>query len=458
MDRFQSHVVSWNLTKKCNLRCEHCYIEAGVIERDEALDELSTDECFDVIDQLATVNPEALLILTGGEPLLRRDVFAIAQRASDRGLWPVVGTNGVFITEELSERMIASGIRGVSLSLDALDAETHDRFRGVQGAWQNTVNGAEVLTKIGLPFIVQTTVGSHNHQEIPEIAEMAHALGARVFNLYFLVPTGRGAFISDLTAQKYEDIMGQLQALQRDFSGRMVVNSKCAPHYQRYLYEREPDSPFLKTFSMGAGGCPAGTHYVGIRPNGDVTPCPYLPVYGGNLRETPFQEIWDSSKVFTDIRKRNDLGGRCGPCEFSQVCGGCRARAFGATGDFLAEDPWCVYEPGKYGGERISFDEKTTYGIASDQAGQIFWTEEAKTVLKAAPSFVRGMVRKRAETHARDQGKTEITGEMMHTLRKEAMNGRIGNVPSFVRKMMGSRTEKSAEDAPTQPQKQSPEQ
>ena len=133
MDRFQSHVVSWNLTKKCNLRCEHCYIEAGVIERDEALDELSTEECFDVIDQLAVVNPEALLILTGGEPLLRRDVFAIAERASEKGLWPVVGTNGVFITEELCERLIDAGIRGVSLSLDALDAETHDGFRGVQG-------------------------------------------------------------------------------------------------------------------------------------------------------------------------------------------------------------------------------------------------------------------------------------------------------------------------------------
>ena len=199
---YRSHVISWNLTKKCNLRCEHCYISAGRISKAEARDELSTGECFRVIDQICEVNPEALLILTGGEPLLRKDVFEIAAYANSRGLWVVVGTNGVFVTEQLSQRMIDAGIKGVSLSLDSLDPATHDRFRGVEGAWDNTVNGSEVLQQLGLPFIVQTTIGEHNVHEILEIAQLAYELGARVFNLYFLIPTGRGLFVSNISPEQ----------------------------------------------------------------------------------------------------------------------------------------------------------------------------------------------------------------------------------------------------------------
>ncbi|MHC4094018.1 MAG: radical SAM protein, partial [Planctomycetota bacterium] len=373
---FRSHVISWNLTKKCNLRCEHCYISAGRISKTEARDELSTDECLSVIDQICDVNPEALLILTGGEPLLRKDVFEIASYAGAKGLWVVVGTNGVLITEELCGRMLDAGIKGVALSLDSLDPETHDSFRGIQGAWDNTVNGSKVLDSAGVPFIIQTTIGKHNADDILPIAQFAYELGARVFNLYFLVPTGRGVFISDISPEEYEGTLSQLMELQSSFAGRLLVNAKCAPHYQRMLYEQDADSPFLKSFAGGAGGCPAGTHYLGIRPNGDMTPCPYLPVYGGNLRERSFGEIWEDSEVFQQIRTRKQLGGRCGPCEFNQVCGGCRARAFGATGDFMAEDPWCVYEPGKYGFEVINFAGKTTYGV--ELGKELTWTPEAE--------------------------------------------------------------------------------
>jgi radical SAM protein with 4Fe4S-binding SPASM domain len=436
---WQSHVISWNLTKKCNLRCEHCYISAGRITREEAQDELSTEECLAVIDGICEVNPSALLILTGGEPLLRKDVFEIASYANEKGLWPVVGTNGVLITPELAERMIDSGIRGMALSLDALDPAVHDRFRAVEGAWQNTVDGSRVLTEAGLPYIVQTTVGAHNLHEVMDIARFAHELGARVFNLYFLVPTGRGTFISDITRDEYEEAMSTLQSLQKEFEGRMVVNAKCAPHYQRFLFERDPDSPFLKTFAANAGGCPAGTHYLGIRPNGDMSPCPYLPVYGGNLRETSFSDIWNSSEIFTTIRARNTLGGRCGPCEFSNVCGGCRARAYGALGDVMAEDPWCGYEPGAHGGVKIDFAQKTTYGLETSE--ELAWTDEARERLNYVPSFVRGMVSQRVETYAREQGLTEVTADLMHKVREESLGGRIGNVPSFVRKMLASRRE-----------------
>lgn len=434
---FRSHVISWNLTKKCNLRCEHCYIAAGRISKQEARDELSTEECFGVIDQLCEVNSEALLILTGGEPLLRKDVFQIAAYAGERGLWVVVGTNGVLVTEELCGRISDAGIKGLSLSLDSLDPLTHDRFRGVEGAWNNTIEGSAVLRRAGLPFIIQTTIGEHNAGELLDIARLAHRLGARVFNLYFLVPTGRGAYISDITPQRYEETLQDLIEIQGEFAGEMLVNAKCAPHYQRVLYERDPDSPFLKSFSAGAGGCPAGTHYVGIRPNGDVTPCPYLPVYGGNLRETSFREIWESSEVFTGIRARKGLGGRCGACEFAGVCGGCRARAYGATGDYMAEDPWCVYEPGVHGGERISFHGRTTYGLESRES--LPWSADARARLEQVPGFVRGMLLRRVEDYARGKGHGEVTVELMREVREQVMGGRIGRAPPFVRRLLESR-------------------
>ncbi|MBI4482144.1 MAG: radical SAM protein [Acidobacteria bacterium] len=426
---FRSYVISWNITRRCNLACEHCYLDAefqGAPKKEPALPgELSTEECYRVVDQIAEANPNALLILTGGEPLLRRDVFQIASYANQKKLWVVVGTNGVIITRNVAERMKESGVRGVSLSLDSLDPETHDRFRGVRGAWENTVRGAQVLNEAGLPFIVQTTISKINHHEIPAIADKAYEMGARVFNLYFLVPTGRGRYISNVTPEEYESLMHRLTEMQRQFQGKMLINSKCAPHYQRVLYEQDPQSPFLKTFALGAGGCPAGTHYCGISPSGDLTPCPYLPVYAGNLREHSFSELWNESELFTRIRNRKELGGRCGPCEFNAVCGGCRARAYGSTGDYMAEDPWCVYQPGKYNFVQISFDQGPTYGV--EARAEMRWTEEARRRLEMIPAFVRGMVIKGVEGYARDRGHSEITPEILAEVREK-----IG--PRFFRK------------------------
>ena len=192
------YVVSWNLTYRCNLACEHCYLDAGgtpqvATENFADRSELGTEECFRVIDEIAAFAPECITILTGGEPLLRRDILEIVRRASERGLWVVVGTNGVRITENVAKRLAEAGARGLSLSLDALDPDRHDGFRKVRGAWRNTVEGAEILNRTGLPFIVQTTAGSHNLGELDAIADFAHdRLADKVWNLYFLVPTGRG--------------------------------------------------------------------------------------------------------------------------------------------------------------------------------------------------------------------------------------------------------------------------
>ena len=204
------YVVSWNLTYRCNLACEHCYLDAGGTPQVGTANfadrsELGTEECFKVIDEIAAFAPECVTILTGGEPLLRRDILEIVRRASERDLWVVVGTNGVRITENLAKRLAEAGARGLSLSLDALDPDRHDGFRRVRGAWQNTVEGAEILHKTGLPFIVQTTAGSHNLGELEAIADFAHdRLAAKVWNLYFLVPTGRGQFVSDITPAQYD--------------------------------------------------------------------------------------------------------------------------------------------------------------------------------------------------------------------------------------------------------------
>ncbi len=241
------YVVSWNLTYRCNLACEHCYLDAGgtpLVDTENFADrsELGTDECFRVIDEIAAFAPECITILTGGEPLLRRDILEIVRRASERGLWVVVGTNGVSITENVARRLAEAGARGLSLSLDALDADRHDHFRRVRGAWRNTVEGAEILNRTGLPFIVQTTAGSHNLGELEAIADFAHnRLAAKVWNLYFLVPTGRGQFMSDMTPAQYDEVLASLYRIQRKYDRRMLVNAKCAPHYIKTVLENAGD-------------------------------------------------------------------------------------------------------------------------------------------------------------------------------------------------------------------------
>jgi len=419
------YVVSWNLTYRCNLACDHCYLDAGgsPLVASEAFSdrsELDTDQCKKVVDDIATFAPEALTILTGGEPLLRRDILQIIRYANEKDLWVVVGTNGVSITPTLAQLLLNEGVRGLALSLDALDPERHDRFRAVKGAWNNTVRGASILHDVGLPFIVQTTVGRHNLDELEQIAEFAHEkMSAKVWNLYFLVQTGRGQFVSDIEPDEYDRVLATLHELQERYRDRMIVNAKCAPHYVKTVFERDPDSPFLKSYSGGAGGCPAGTHYMGIRPNGDVTPCPYLPMFGGNLKNESLSDVWEHSELFQDMRRRSELGGRCGSCEFNASCGGCRARAHGVTGDVLAEDPLCSYQPGafpdaaeKLAAPAIEYGAQTA---APDIA--VEWEPAARERMKRIPAFVRGMVTRAVESHCAKNGIAVVTEAELETIR-----------------------------------------
>jgi radical SAM protein with 4Fe4S-binding SPASM domain len=437
------YVISWNLTYRCNLACEHCYLDAGGApqvgtENFADRSELGTEECFRVIDEIAAFAPECVTILTGGEPLLRRDILEIVRRAAERGLWVVVGTNGVRITENLAKRLAEAGARGLSISLDALDPDRHDRFRMVRGAWRNTVEGAEILNRTGLPFIVQTTAGSHNLAELEAIADFAHErLAAKVWNLYFLVPTGRGQFVSDITPAQYDDVLASLYRIQRKYDRRMLVNAKCAPHYIKTVLEQQgqagpptdvdwsktPSLSAIRTYSGGAGGCPAGTHYMGIRPNGDVTPCPYLPVFAGTLRQSSLADLWTSSELFAGIRRRSELGGRCGECEMNAHCGGCRARAYGMTGDLMAEDPLCTHTPGTFAGSPLLTRHGSgAVGAATIQYGPeppatIVWDDAASARMKKIPAFVRGMVVKAVEDTCRKNGISRVTAEELEKIR-----------------------------------------
>ncbi len=417
------YVVSWNLTYRCNLACEHCYLDAGpkpALEDDAFADraELDTDGCRAIVDQIAAFAPEALTILTGGEPLLRRDILEIARHAHARGLWVVVGTNGVRITESLSRILAEAGVRGMALSLDSLDAERHDGFRRVRGAWRNTVEGASILRDAGLPFLVQTTVGRHNLGELRAMADFAHEqLKARVWNLYFLVPTGRGQFVSDLAPEEYDVVLSVLHWIQTAFAGQMIVNAKCAPHYVKTLLAADPAAPLTRQYAGGAGGCPAGTHYLGIRPNGDVTPCPYLPVFAGNLRRDNLSALWDGSELFQAIRRRANLGGRCGACELQSRCGGCRARAYGMTGDYLAEDPLCTHAPGTLEIQDLAVAPPAiVYGASEERA--LAWDSEAQERMSRIPAFVRGMVVRAVEAHCHKAGIPRVTVEELERIRE----------------------------------------
>ncbi|MGQ0560588.1 MAG: radical SAM protein, partial [Gemmatimonadota bacterium] len=331
-------VVAWNLTRRCNLACAHCYIAAGSWHADDG--ELSTDECRRIADQIAAISPAPMFILSGGEPLLRADLEAIAEHASGGGATVVVGTNGTRLTRERIRSLMSAGVKGVAISVDSLDERYHDRFRHGDGALRDTLAAVERLREERLDFIVQTSLTRGNRAEIGALAAWAAERGAVSFNVYFLVATGRGAGMQGLSPAENDDVLRELAALERAYRGRMLVRSKCQPQIMRHAYETDPDSPLLNYSTR----CPCGVNYCRITPEGKVTPCPYLPVVAGDLRRQSFADVWRDSPVFATLRTQA-VGGKCGRCEYRDVCGGCRARAWAEHGDLLAADTSCAYEP-----------------------------------------------------------------------------------------------------------------
>ena len=420
------HIVAWNLTKRCNLACAHCYISAGSWHT--ADDELSTDECLRILDEILDVNPHPMLILTGGEPLLRDDLEVLAERASGRGATVVVGTNGTRLTDERIDSLLAAGVKGVAVSIDSLRPEYHDRFRHGGGALRDTMAAVERCSAHGLDFVIQTTVTTGNRHEIADLARWSAEAGAVSFNVYFVVPTGRAEHMQGMSPEENDDILRELVELEGTYRGRMMVRSKCQPQIMRHVVQGDPESPLLNYETR----CPCGVHYVRITPEGKVTPCPYMPVVAGDLLTQSFQEIWESSPVFTRLRS-GELGGRCGRCEYREVCGGCRARAYADSGDFMGPDDSCAYEPsGKT--PLIASRRPVSYGqsgpdgpgvgkggaASTEQAASVAlqWSPEALARIDSVPSFVRGVVMARVEKFAHDRGYACVDLEVMEEVRR----------------------------------------
>lgn len=392
---FEPSLVSWNLTQRCNLGCKHCYIDAS----SAATGELSTQDARRVLGEIAAVNPECLLILTGGEPLLRPDLCTLVADGAAHGMMVVLGTNGTLMTRARAKALADSGLTGVGISIDSLDASRHDEFRGLHGAWRRTVDGIDNARSAGLDVQIQMTLTRDNLSELGEMVSFARDVGARTLTTFFLVCTGRGQGLVDLTPQDYEDALGRLADDEHE---GILVRPRCAPTFRRLLAQANPDSMLLES---DIARCMAGKNYCRITPEGQVTPCPYMPLVAGDLNERAFGEIWESAPVFESLRNPV-LKDRCGACEYTTVCGGCRARAFASSGDALAEDPWCTYVPG------------TDKPMPSTERPAVPWTTEAEVRMQRAPFFVRKMIRAAVESFARRQGVALITPETLDEARK----------------------------------------
>jgi AdoMet-dependent heme synthase len=417
------HVVAWNLTQRCNLACAHCYISAGDWHGTDG--DLTTAECRRIADEILAVNPAPMFVLSGGEPLLRDDLEAIAEHASGRGATVVVGTNGTLLSDGRVASLRDAGVQGFALSIDSLDPRYHDRFRHGSGALGQTLEAADRLAAHGLDLVVQTTVTGGNRSELPAIAGWAAERGAVAFNVYFIVATGRGDGMPGLDPSANEAVLSELVELETRYRGRMMVRSKCMPQFMRLIAERAPDSPLMNYQTR----CPCGVHYCRITPEGRVTPCPYTPAVAGDLRARSFADVWWESPVFRALRDGSP-GGKCGRCEYRELCGGCRARAHAVTGDLLAEDASCAYEP--TGLEPVVRPARpVAYGQPA--APELEWDEAARARMERVPSFVRGVVTTRVEAFARERGHSRVTLELLAQVRDSMPVDFSGRKPFFLR-------------------------
>lgn len=324
-------IVSWNTTNDCNMYCDHCYRDAGC----KAEEELSTEEAKTLLEQIARANFK-IMIFSGGEPLIRPDIVELVAYATSLGLRPVFGTNGTLLTLDMAQKLKAAGAMGMGISLDSLDVQKHNQFRKFPGAWEGAVQGMRNCRAAGLPFQIHTTVMDWNNHELEAITDFAVAEGAVAHHFFFLVPTGRAKTIEaeSLRAEAYEDTLTRIMKKQQEVN--IELKPTCAPQFLRIAAQMGMKTRFRR-------GCLAGTAYCIISPKGKVQPCAYLNMELGDVRETPFDEIWRNSEVLNKLRTLEYSGG-CGQCEYKHACGGCRARAaFYNNGDYMAEEPWCLY-------------------------------------------------------------------------------------------------------------------
>ncbi|MGA2413239.1 MAG: radical SAM protein [Candidatus Sulfotelmatobacter sp.] len=396
-------LIFWELTKGCNLRCIHCRANATELSSPS---DLSTQTARNIIDQIAAVS-SPILVLSGGEPLFRSDIFELARYATDKGLRVALATNGTLVTKQVAQKIVASGVKRVAISLDGADAATHDTFRGIPGAFDAAITGFRNLKDLGMSVQINTTIARHNAHQLPDVLNLARSIGADALHTFLLVPVGCGVDIASeqmVPPEEYERMLNWFY--DRSLEGGIELKATCAPHYFRVVRQRRvaehrsasaaaeasgqplppassspsrgpigtpaeiaptdmtmPGSTGIELKPLGIGkavghpgahpsdmnamtkGCLAGTAVCFISNQGEVFPCGYLPALAGDLNKQPFADVWENSVVFNQLRDVDNLKGKCGCCEFRNVCMGCRARAYAATGNYLDEEPFCVYEP-----------------------------------------------------------------------------------------------------------------
>ena len=392
-------LIFWELTKGCNLRCIHCRASATELSSPS---DLSTVAAKAIIDQIAEVS-SPILVLSGGEPLFRSDIYELARHGTDKGLRVALATNGTLVTKQVARKIFDTGVKRVAISLDGADGQTHDAFRGITGAFDAAITGFRNLKELGMSVQINTTIARHNAHQLPQVLDLAKSIGADALHTFLLVPVGCGVDIAAeqmVPPEEYEKMLNWFY--DQSLEGGIELKATCAPHYFRVVRQRSaaehrsataaaqaaqtalpevPSSPNrgplgisptemtmpgstgieLKPQGIGKAvghpgshpsdmnamtkGCLAGTAVCFISHQGEVYPCGYLPALAGDLKKQSFSDIWENSFVFHQLRDVNNLQGKCGCCEFRNVCMGCRARAFAATGNYLDEEPFCVYQP-----------------------------------------------------------------------------------------------------------------
>lgn len=350
-------MVAWEITKRCNLFCAHCRASSTSLDYNN---ELSTEECLRLIDDISGAG-KPVLILTGGEPLQRQDMEQIGKYAVERGLRVVMGTNGTLITNEVAAKLKEIPISRVAVSIDFPNQELQDKFRGQRGAFKEAIAGIANARQAGIEIQINSTITKLNNNYLDDLLNLSLQVGAVAFHPFMLVPTGRGKGLADMemTPQEYEQTLNWVFDKQKELGDKIFFKPTDAPHYFRIMSQRnkgEGKENSAKHNYTGlhtkhndknslSRGCLAGISFCFVSHRGRVQGCGYLDVEAGNIREQSFGEIWQNSTLFHDLRDFTNIKGKCGICEYKNICGGCRARAYAVTGDYLQEEPYCIHVP-----------------------------------------------------------------------------------------------------------------
>jgi len=341
--------LAWEITRRCNFACVHCRSSSDLVAAEHP--DVPLAEAKRILDDIAAF-ASPVVVLSGGEPLLRQDVFEISRYGDSLGLRMCLATNGSLVTAEICRDILQANIKMVSLSLDGANAASHDDFRGQAGAFAGVMRAIELFRGHGIPFLVNSSFTKRNQAEIPQVYRLVKSLGATAWYMFMIVPTGRGEDIMAelIPAHVYDEILAWHYQTEKA-ENELLMRPTCAPHYYRVVRqmvkaEGERFTPRSLQFSTGGSkGCLAGQLICLLDVDGQVLPCSYFPLSAGSIRRQSLRDIWENSELLQKLRDFSAYEGRCGRCEYIQVCGGCRARAYAVTGNYLAEEPFCAYQP-----------------------------------------------------------------------------------------------------------------